>query len=336
MSRKYTFTLLVFVLWIVGIYFITSLLGGDLPNTISKISLRHFFTGYLFYICAVIAGVWVLYRSLICVRLKPRVFVVARAWIFGSFLDNIVPTITPAGEASMAYFLNKFYNISYTKSLAAIGLYVSAWGISATIFSALALLIINYSISIPSTLIAISAFIVVLFALLTIGWLLLITKKDLVEKIVCKIVFFYNKVYNKFKKRKITYDICVFRSEFDKSYSSLELVLRNKVHIFVSVIAFFIPQLCHALTLYSILLGFGIQLPFLAVLFVHIIASVSGLLAFIPSGLGVYEASSAGILTQIFSVDGNIAIASVFLYRLVFVWTTNLVGGFVGLKHGVK
>ena len=88
--------------------------------------------------------------------------------------------------------------------------------------------------------------------------------------------------------------------------------------------------------LYVLLLGFGMNVPFLGVLLLHIISAVVGLLALIPSGLGVYELGASGLLVDLFGVPVGVAIATVFLYRLIFVWITNFVGSIIGLQHGIK
>jgi uncharacterized membrane protein YbhN (UPF0104 family) len=81
----------------------------------------------------------------------------------------------------------------------------------------------------------------------------------------------------------------------------------------------------------------------LAILLVHIVSSVAGLVSFIPSGTGVYELVSSSTLTAVIpgaapgmAAAGGVAVAAVFLYRLVFVWTTNFVGGLVGIVQGVE
>ncbi len=75
----------------------------------------------------------------------------------------------------------------------------------------------------------------------------------------------------------------------------------------------------------------------------HIVSSVAGLVSFIPSGTGVYELVSSSTLNGVVSkvvpdsiAAGNIAVAAVFLYRLIFVWTTNFVGGLIGIVQGVE
>jgi len=334
MSKRYAFTLVVFILWILGFYLASDLAGGELIGELSKLSLGGVVLGFLFYVAAIGTGMFILYRCLRYVGLKPPIRGVSKAWIFGSFLDNITPTVMPLGEASMAYFLEKFYRVSYIKSLAAIGMYVSSWGISVSMFSAIAVILIQYFIGIPVQFLVPIVVVVFIFSLMTTGFLLLLTRKKLVEKIVCFIVRIYNKIYNVVKSKKITFERCVFLIEFEKSYASLEMIMKNKRHIIISVFLFAIPQLCHVLCIYSLLVfGFGVNISFFGVLMIHIISSVAGLLSFIPSGLGIYEVVASSTLAV--SVPVATATAAVMLYRLIFVWTTNFLGGLIGILQGV-
>jgi len=335
MSRRYLFTAVVFVLWVVGFYLASDFTGQDLLNELSRMNPLGVVVGFLAYGMATGAGILILYRCLKYVGLKPPVKGVAKAWIFGSFIDNIVPTVTPVGEATMAYFLERFYRMSYTKSLAAIGMYVSSWGLSVSIFSAAAVILTEYFIGIPPAFLIPIILVVVMFSLITVGWLLLLTRKKFVERIVCGIVRLYNRIYNKIKRRKVTFDRRLVNMEFEKAYKSLEGVMKNKVHITTSVGLFLLPQLAHVLCIYSIVrFGFGLEISIWVVLTIHIVASVAGLISFIPSGMGVYETVASGTLMM--NVPGSVAIAAILVYRLIFVWTTNLIGGIVGIAEGVE
>ncbi len=334
MSRKYLFTVVVFFLWISSFYVISDLTKANIIQTISRINPLSIFATALLYLLAVSSGIFVLYRSLKSVGLKPPILGLSKAWIFGSFIDNIMPTVTPLGEASMAYFLEKFYRISYTKSLAAIGVYVSSWALSVSIFSAAAVILSQYYVGIPSAFFLPVVVIVLIFSLITTGWILFLIKKDLVEGVIYRLMRIYNKIYNLVKKGKVDIDLAVVKFQFEKSYSNLDTVLKNKKQLISSTLLFLIPQMTHVLSLYVLLLGFGVQISFFSVLLVHIVASVAGLISFIPSGLGVYEVVSSSALS--IGMTSNIAIATIFLYRLVFVWLTNFLGGFIGLTAGIK
>jgi len=337
MPKKYAFTVLVFILWIFGFYFATGgFTGDDLVNILLIVEPWSLLVGVGTYLIAVGTGIWVLHRSLRYVGIQAPWIGVGRAWIFGSFIDNIAPTVTPVGEASMAYFLEKFYRISYTKGLAAVGMYVSAWGVSVSLFSISAVLLANHFVGIPAEFLIPVLLIVVVFSTITCGWILLLNRRNLVRRIVGKFIKVYNKLYNYIRRKKVTFDASVYEIEFDKSYNSLKILLTNKRQVVGSVALFLIPQIMHVICLYSLLLGFGAEISIFEVLTIQIVASVAGLISFIPSGLGIYEGASIGGFALSGGVAESSAFGAVFLYRLIFVWGTNLIGGVIGMHAGIK
>jgi uncharacterized protein (TIRG00374 family) len=336
MDKRYVFTGIVFVLWIVGFYLAADFSTKDvnLVDALMEINPLSIIAAVGLYLLAICIGIFILYRALRSVGVKPPVKGLAKAWIFGSFLDNIAPTITPIGEASMAYFLDRFYRLSYTKSLAAIGMYVSSWGISVSIFSTISVIMAISGGAIPGQFVIPVIFVVIMFSFITVGWLLLLTKKGLIERIICKFTRSYNKFYGKIRRKKITFEECVVKVEFERSYASLQSVMSNKRSIVSSVLLFFIPQLAHVACIYVLVLGFGVQISFFEVLGIQIVASVMGLISFIPSGMGVYEIIATAALSA--GVPAFVAISAIFIYRLIFVWMTNLIGGLIGIVEGIE
>ncbi len=342
MSKRYIFTVVVFILWIAGFYLGTDFLrsdpnfrGVDLVGILSSAPLLGVMLAYACYFAAVGTGIFILYGCLRHVGVKPPLGGLSKAWIFGSFVDNVTPTITPMGEASMAYFMEKFHRIPYTQSLAAIGMYVSAWGLSVSLFSVVAVLLVNQTVGVADEFKLPIVLVIGFFVLITAGWMVLLTNKKLVERIVYRIVRVYNKVYNRLKNKRITFDKCVYSIAFEQSFATLELIMKNKRQIVSSMLLFLIPQVAHVVCIYALLVGYGVQIPFFQVLMVQILSTVAGLISFIPSGLAVYESVSVGLFMNM-GVPGAAAIGTIFFYRLIFVWTTNFIGGVVGLKAGVE
>jgi uncharacterized protein (TIRG00374 family) len=337
MAKRYLFTGIIFVLWIVGFYLATGGFSGEsLVEVLSRISPYSVILGFFFYTVATGTGMLVLYKTLGYLNVKAPKKGVAKAWIFGTFIDNIMPTITPVGEATMAYFLEKFYRISYSKSLAAIGMYVSSWGISVSIFATFSVILVQYFVGIPPEWFLPVVITIFFFVLITAGWMLLLTNKKLIGGIVCKLLMFYRRISNKIKKRKVTLERCVFDVEFERTYESLENVIKNKKEVATNVVLLGIPQIAHVFCIYFLILGFGVQVPFFSVLMIHIVSQVMGLLFLIPSGLGVYEGTSIAGLALTVGISQTAAFGAIFLYRLIFVWGTNFIGGLVGIMQGVE
>lgn len=335
MSRRYLFTVAVFALWIFSFYLASRIGGIDLLGLFLKESPMSVIFGLCFYLVAVSTGIFILYRSLKYAGVNARLPSVAKGWIFGSFIDNISPTVAPIGQAAIAYFLEKFYNVAYSKSAAAIGLYVSSWGIAASVFSAVSLALAQIFVGVPQKYLGFAVFALVFYFGAVVIWLLLLTKKKLMRKIVHTLIRPYNKFYNVVLRKDITYDSRVYDIVFDRSYASLDMVMKSKRHVASSVALFWIPQTGQVLCLYVMILGFGVHISFFGLLMVHIVSSMIGMLSIIPSGLFVYEAAVVELTGSIAPGASQFVLAAVLLYRLIFVWMTNLLGGAIGIMQGI-
>jgi len=335
MSRRYLFTAVVFVLWILGFYLAAGMGGIDLIGMFLRASPGSILLGFALYFVSIGAGILVLHRCLKYVGQKPPIKGVAKGWLFGAFIDNISPTIAPIGQVGIAYFFEKFYRIAYSKSLAAIGMYVSSWGISVSIYATASIALSQIFVGIPQEYLVVVMAALSFFCLATLAWLLLLTNKKLVKRIVWKFIAPYNKVYNRVKHKKVTFDRSIYDFEFERSFSSLDMIMNNKSHFISSVALFWIPQIGHVLCLYFVILGFGVNISFFGLLMVHMVSSMIGMLSIIPSGLFVYETAVVKLTAVVAPGASGVILAAVLLYRLIFVWMTNFMGGLVGILQGI-
>jgi len=337
MSRT-TFSIFVFVVWLLSFISIAEIMNIPLLSTLRSMSPLYFLAAIFIYLGAISCGIGALMLSLRNTGIKVGVKGLAKAWIFGSFVDNMSPTITPFGEAVMGYFLKKFYGVPYSKGMAAIGAYVTSWGVSVTIFSTVSLILAHIlfpGISKVPGATLFSVLIVLVFSSITLGSILVFMKKRFIERIANIVVALYIRLKQIIKKREIPKT--KYTSEFENFYERTKSMVKNRRIISINVVIFFGSQFAHGLALWTIIRGFGINVPFIAVLFIHIVSSVSGLISFIPSGFGVYEISSSGLIVTLFEgVPSGVAVAIVFVYRFIFVWFTNFIGGIIGLMQGIK
>jgi len=336
MFTRYLFTLVVFVLWVVSFYLAANMGGVDLIEEFMQASPSSILLGFVFYGIAVSTGIFVLRRCLIFAGQSLPFRGVAKAWMFGAFIDNVSPTVAPLGQVGITYFLWRFYKVAYPKSVAAIGMYITSWGVSAGIYSTFAILLVHISSGIPKeytffVLIALSFYLVS-----TIIWFSLITNKGLIKKVARRFVVLFYRIRSRFKHDGTKFEEKVYDTQFEHSYSSLGMVMKNKGHLLTSIALFWIPQIGQVLCLYFMILGFGINISLLDLLMVHIVSSLIGMLSIIPSGLFVYETAVVGLTEVVAPGAGGAILAAVLLYRLIFVWTTNLIGGLVGITQGIK
>jgi len=333
---RFRFAAAIFLIWLFGIGAIAQLFGEGLLNTVMTVSKFNVALALIFYLCAISTGISILALCLSRTGNDINVIKVGKAWIFGSFIDNVVPTVTPAGEAAMSFFLNRFYRASYKDTLAAIGLYVSSWGISATFFAIFGLILGNLLLEVPLGYSILSLIIILILGTLTSVWLLLLKRRSRMKKLVLRFFDLYKNIYVKIRRKPFNVTKKDIEEEFEISYKTMMRSVDNKRFLAVSSFLFIIPQLCHALALWSLLAGFGLEVDFIGVLFVHLISMLMGLIFLIPSGLGVYELGSGGLLVGMFGLNEGLVIAAIFLYRLIFVWITNFTGGIIGLATGVE
>jgi uncharacterized protein (TIRG00374 family) len=335
MSSRYLFTAVVFLLWIAGFSLASNVGGVDLLATFMRASPLSILAGIGLYATYVLVCILVLYYSLGYARLKVPFMGVAKGWMFGSFIDNISPTVAPLGKFGTAYFMERFYNVAYSKSLAALGMYMSSWGVSASIFSTVSIILSKFIVGIPDEYFPFAIFALVFYFTATAIWLLLLTKKEFMRKAVHVFIRPYNKVYDKLMHKKVTFDSRVYDIVFDRSYASLALVMKSKTHLMASVALFLIPQLGQVLGLYFIIVGFGVSMPFFALLMIHVVSSMTSFLSVIPGGLFVYEAAIVTLSNSVAPGMSQFILAAVLLYRLIFLWGTNLFGGLIGIVQGI-
>ena len=124
--------------------------------------------------------------------------------------------------------------------------------------------------------------------------------------------------------------------EFKKFYKPIDVFFQNKRIVLISGIIQTIPSFLATISIWALMQSLGVPVLFEQVLFVNAISwYIANAIVFIPSGIGIYETST----TQLFALFGFAAapaVLSIVLFRLIFVWITNLIGFLMGLKAGLS
>ena len=81
---------------------------------------------------------------------------------------------------------------------------------------------------------------------------------------------------------------------------------------------------------YLCVVGMGLSVPFLVVVFIFAVSSLGGALSMVPGGIGVAEAGLVGMFRTFAGLSGGLAGALTFLIRVATLWFATLVG-IVGL-----
>lgn len=336
MIIKPKFTVLVFALWIFGMFFGSAAVGVDLFYNVTKITWWGLLGGIFFYLLAIFCGVLALYISLSYVGVKTKSKGIIKGWIFGSFIDNISPTITPLGEVTIIWFLNRFYGVFYYIGLAAIGIYVAAWGIASTIIAAASFLVAFLFLNVPITYQIFSLIIVLIFGGLSTSAIILVRNEKVIKPIAISASKLFYRIRNKLTGKNKPYDEEKTLSRFQKFHESFGMLIKNKRLLVTVITILVINQLCHVLGAYVIFLGLGVDIDIMVILFVHMTSMVTGLLLLVPGGMGIYSVVSGGLYVGLFGIDESIAVTGVIIYRIIFLWGTNLLGMIVGMTEGIK
>ncbi len=100
--------------------------------------------------------------------------------------------------------------------------------------------------------------------------------------------------------------------------------------LLVASVVSFLAWGLEILAVYLCVLGMGVEMAFLVVVFIFAVSSLGGALSMVPGGIGVAEAGLVGMFTTVGKLSGGLAGALTFLIRLATLWFATLVG-IVGL-----
>lgn len=100
---------------------------------------------------------------------------------------------------------------------------------------------------------------------------------------------------------------------------SLRIILRNPKALLIGFIGCIMQELGYCLALYFSLLAFGVNLSFVTVIFVFLVANAAGSSVPTPGGLGVYE-TAITLALGVAGVTPGVALSATLLYRIITFW----------------
>ena len=100
--------------------------------------------------------------------------------------------------------------------------------------------------------------------------------------------------------------------------------------LLVATVISFLAWGLEILAVYLCVIGIGVDMPFLVVVFIFAVSSLGGALSMVPGGIGVAEAGLAGGFRFYAGLSGGLAGALTLLIRLATLWFATFVG-IVGL-----
>ncbi len=241
--------------------------------------------------------------------------------LVGLAVNNLTPSARGGGEPVRAYILGKYSRTSMESALATV---IADKGLDTFPFIVLAILTIismifylNLSILwIVSLLIAVIIVVIIFIMALYIsldegigkkvaGWIL-----DFIKR-------FYKKGYDRLHER--------IKTAIREFQNSMRMMLKEKKVFFYGIPLSFLLWILEILRVYLLFDAFGAHVSLIVIAEVFIIATLIGMIPFLPGGLGAIE----GMMIVFYSSAGvspSISAAVTVVERLISFWMTSFLG----------
>jgi uncharacterized protein (TIRG00374 family) len=129
------------------------------------------------------------------------------------------------------------------------------------------------------------------------------------------------------------------RQAYDSTY---ELIVPRR--LFWAVLISVPSWSCEVVAFWLVFYAMGIHVPFDACFFIYSVGTILGAVAFLPGGLGLTEASIAGLLVNIIGLTTAQATSGTLIVRLCTLWFAVILGGVIfflfqkrlGGKHALE
>lgn len=241
--------------------------------------------------------------------------------LVGMAVNNLTPSARGGGEPIRAYILSKYSNSPMEKSFATV---IADRGLDTFPLFLLAIITIIYAVLYLklSTILIVSLVIalIVLLALFLSAFYMSINR-EMGERATRWLV----KVIKRFSKRehsKLERNALIALNGFQ---NSIRILMRNRKVLFYALPLSFLIWFVEIIRLYIVFLAFNTPVSLELIAAVFVIATLIGLIPFIPGGLGAVD----GMMIVLFSIAGvppSISAAATIVERLISFWLTSFIG----------
>lgn len=121
---------------------------------------------------------------------------------------------------------------------------------------------------------------------------------------------------------------------YSQAYDGVQ-TLRSRYCVFIIVTLSFCVFFCDSLALYTLMLGFGWVLPFMAAFYLIIFLQAGSILPSAPGYIGIYQIACV-LALRIFGIDDSAAIAYSIVLQIVSFVIFLVCGGAVALHDGFR
>jgi len=296
--------IIIIIIAVIGLY-ATFLIASDI-NTISD-KISSFKIEFLPIIISLVTCSWFVMFVRWHLLLKNSKISIPKKDSFIIYMSGIALSIIPgrAGELIKSQLLKTKFGIPRTKTVPII--------ILEQLYTLIGLVAVSFF---GIWFFELGAYVLALFTAVLAFAFILISSKKIFSKMIAML-----------EKRKFT---SRFAEPLSSSYDIIKKSMRGPV-VFYAIVLTSIFWLLEAITVYFVLLSFGVNyVEFLTVIPTYTTSLMLGFLSFLPMGLGVVE----GSLASFFSIQGievSLSLTLVIIIRLFTRWYSVAVG-FVALR----
>jgi len=296
--------IIIIIIAVVGLY-ATFLIASDISTISDKIS--SFKIEFLPIIILLVTSGWFVMFARWHLLLKNSKISIPKKDSFIIYMSGIALSIIPGrvGELIKSQLLKTKFGIPRTKTVPIV--------ILEQLYTLIGLVAVSFF---GIWFFELGAYVLALFTAVLAFAFILISSKKIFSKMIAML-----------EKRKFT---SRFAEPLSSSYDIIKKSMRGPV-VFYAIILTSIFWLLEAITVYFVLLSFGVNyIEFLTVIPTYTTSLMLGFLSFLPMGLGVVE----GSLASFFSIQGievSLSLTLVIIIRLFTRWYSVAVG-FVALR----
>ena len=296
--------IIIIIIAVVGLY-ATFLIASDISTISDKIS--SFKIEFLPIIILLVTSGWFVMFARWHLLLKNSKISIPKKDSFIIYMSGIALSIIPGrvGELIKSQLLKTKFGIPRTKTVPII--------ILEQLYTLIGLVAVSFF---GIWFFELGAYVLAFFTAVLAFAFILISSKKIFSKMIAML-----------EKRKFT---SRFAEPLSSSYDIIKKSMRGPV-VFYAIILTSIFWLLEAITVYFVLLSFGVNyIEFLTVIPTYTTSLMLGFLSFLPMGLGVVE----GSLASFFSIQGievSLSLTLVIIIRLFTRWYSVAVG-FVALR----
>lgn len=334
MIKQLKYFTLVFLVWLAAMVFAVGLLGiGGFEGISSANPLLFLASAGVFWSANTVWALnWGMLNRLLGV--KARIRNVLQCAYAGFFVDNILPTIAPGGEATMALLLAKKEGANPSKTLTAVIVQSMTWFVGFIGFSLTVLLLLTLNGAVGTKIALVLLALLGIFGLILAFIVYMAFSPSACKGLMSWLLGNFFWLIKRFTHHTKA-EVLRWASQRIDSFGKMIRIFGNKKKaLALSTVIMVFHHSLAAFSFYLALLSAGIATsPGIAAL-VFMLTVLVSLISLVPGGLGIFEITGTGLMGL--SAPLGASALGITLVRLVQYWSVVFVGGFFAVKLGLE